>query len=550
MKVTISRSKNRTIYYISKSIRLNGRSTTRTVEKLGTEEEVRERAGGMDPYEWAKQYAAELTRREKESGEAIRYSPTRLIRKNAPQTINISYLFPQDIYYDLGINELCDTMTEQYSLPFDFNRVFSRLIYTRVIYHASKHGTYELSKNFLEKPQFSEADIDRTLKFLSVTPLTFQRQLYQRMISSHVPDGRLLFYDCTNYYLETGEHDFVDSRSFGRETPSTPIVQLGLLTDANGLPLSFDMLRDLGAKPPSMTSLEHEIIDNLKPEQIIVCSDAGLTTIAENKFIYDHDYRFIHIESMRKLDPALRSYAVNVSDWHIANRKRTYRIDQVDEKKYFNTIFYKERTLMISGKLQRMIVTFSMSQQARQRWIRQRQLTRVNDIIEAADNRYAGQSEYIRRLEQEEQLDGFSVFFTDSDLNPQMLIPVIRRRREIEENFRTVKRELRSRTLNMNAREKLYAHFMICFISSLIERIIEMKLHDRYSFSDLSDVLREMDMLDIPSEGYIPIYSRNDLTDAIHEAFGFRTDNQITSGRTIRRICVDTRKKNTLSHKK
>ena len=154
MKVTISKSKNQKIYYISKSIRLNGKSTTRTVEKLGTEEEVRKRADGMDPYEWAKQYAAELTRKEKESGEAIRYSPTRLIRKNAIQTINISYLFAQDIYYDLRINELCDSMTEQYSLPFDFNSVFSRLIYTRIIYHASKRGTYQLSKNFLEKPPF------------------------------------------------------------------------------------------------------------------------------------------------------------------------------------------------------------------------------------------------------------------------------------------------------------------------------------------------------------------------------------------------------------
>lgn len=546
MKVTISRSKNATIYYISKSIRLNGKSTTRTVEKLGTEEEVRARAGGMDPYEWAKQYAAELTRKEKESGEAIRYSPTRLIRKNASQTINISYLFPQDIYYDLGINELCDSMTEQYSLPFDFNAVFSRLIYTRIIYHASKRGTYELSKQFLENPSFPIADIDRALRFLSVTPLTFQRQLYRKVADSGITDGRLLFYDCTNYYLETGDRDFLGYRIFGKES-STPIVQLGLLTDANGLPLSFDTLRDLDASPPRMTSLEHDIIDEQNPKQIIVCSDAGLTKIAEEKFVYDHDVRYIHVESMRNLDAQLRSYAVDVNDWHIGNRKRTYRIDKVNEEKYFDTVFFKERTLMTNGKLQRMIVTFSMNQQARQRWIRQRQLTRVSDIVDAAsDNRFAGQREYIRRLEREEQLDGFSVFFTDSDLNPQDLIPFIRRRREIEENFRTVKRELRSRSLNLNSREKLYAHFMICFISSLIERIIEMKLHDRYPFEDLSNHLRVMDMLDIPSEGYIPVYSRNDLTDALHEAFGFRTDNQITSGRTIRKITVNTKKANPL----
>ena len=123
-----------------------------------------------------------------------------------------------------------------------------------------------------------------------------------------------------------------------------------------------------------------------------------------------------------------------------------------------------------------------------------------------------------------------------------MIIPITQRRLEIEENFRTVKRELRSRSLTIKSRERLYAHFMICFVASIIERIIEIKLKDAYSYNDISDVLREMDMLDIPSEGYIPVYSRSDLTDALHEAFGFRTDNQITSGRTIRKLSSDTKK--------
>ena len=540
MKVTISRSKNQKIYYISKSIRLNGKSTTRTVEKLGTEEEVRARAGGMDPYEWAKQYAAELTRREKETGEAIRYSPTRLIRKNADQTINISFLFPQDIYYDLRINEICDGMTSRYMLACDLNAVFSRLIYTRVVYHASKHGTFRLSRKFLDKPEFEESQIDQALYFLSVSPLIFQRQLYRKMLTAFKPDTSTMFYDCTSYYFEIG-NDSSSGQNSGKQT-TAPIVQLGLLTDARGIPLSFDMLRDVEMEPPRLTGLEREILAEQQPERIVICYEAGLSQIVENKFRDMPRANFVRVESVRRLEPALQRYALDERGWKIQGRKRIYRIDEVNENTHLRSVFYKEKIVTIDGEKQRMIVTFSLSRRNQERWVRQRQLTRVADILESAVSGLDGQFNYRRKIDEEERFDGFSVLFTDFDQSAAAIVPVVQRRREIEENFRTIKREVKSRTLNVNGRERLYAHFMICFVSSIIERIIEIKLKDAYSYNDISDVLREMDMLDIPSEGYIPVYSRSDLTDALHEAFGFRTDNQITSGRTIRKLSSDTKK--------
>ena len=542
MKVTISKSKNQTIYYISKSIRLNGKSTTRTVEKLGTEEEVRERAGGRDPYEWAKEYAAELTRREKETGEAIRYSPTRLIRKNASQTINISFLFAQDIYYDLRINEICDAMTERYVLPFDLNAVFSRLIYTRVIYHSSRHGTYSLSKRFLDKPEFEPAHIDQALHFLAVSPLTFQRELYHKMLTALSFDTSTLFYDCTSYYFEIGENDFNRSRTDQDSQTAAPIVQLGLLTDARGIPLSFDMLRDTEAEPPALTGLEGEILSELKPERVIICYEEGLAQIAEKKFANADNVCFVRAEAVRRLSPALQKYALDVHDWRTRWRKKLHRIDEINEQKYRNTVFFKETTVTINGQKQRMIVMFSPSQRDKQRWIRQRQLTRVADILELAAQDPTGEFDYRKRVDEEERFDGFSVLFTDVDQSASTIIPVMQRRREIEENFRTIKRELKSATLRLNGRERLYAHFMICFVSTIIERIIELKLKDRYTFADISEVLRVMDMLDIPSEGYIPVYSRDELTDALHEAFAFRTDNQITSGRSIRKLSADSKK--------
>ena len=165
MKVTVSKSKNATIYYISKSVRINGKSTTKTLERLGSPEEIKKRRGDMNPYEWAKQYAAELTRKEKEGHREIliRYSPAQRIEKNSRQTVNIGYLFLQDIYYDLGLNKICSSIAEDHGFTYDLNAVLSRLVYTRIIFPASKLATINLSKNFLGQPEFELQHIYRGL---------------------------------------------------------------------------------------------------------------------------------------------------------------------------------------------------------------------------------------------------------------------------------------------------------------------------------------------------------------------------------------------------
>lgn len=119
----------------------------------------------MNPYEWAKQHAAELTRKEKEGHREIliRYTPAQRIKKDSRQTVNIGYLFLQDIYYDLGLNKICSSIAEDHGFTYDLNAVLSRLVYTRIIFPASKLATINLSKNFLGQPEFELQHIYRGL---------------------------------------------------------------------------------------------------------------------------------------------------------------------------------------------------------------------------------------------------------------------------------------------------------------------------------------------------------------------------------------------------
>ncbi len=146
MKVSVSKSKNATIYYLSKSVRINGRVTTKTIEKIGSYDEIKKVCGDMEPLEWAKQYAAKRSAEEKASKQdiVIKYSSSSRIRKDVCRSVNIGYLFLKDIYYDLRINSICTEIAEKYKFEFDLNDILSMLVFARVIYPGSKRSSLEL----------------------------------------------------------------------------------------------------------------------------------------------------------------------------------------------------------------------------------------------------------------------------------------------------------------------------------------------------------------------------------------------------------------------
>ncbi len=108
MKLTVSRSKNAASLYVTKSMYVNGTRTSKIVEKLGTEAELRKKLNGADPYEWAKKYIEELNRKEKEENQEVmvKYSPSKLIPKDKQHSFNGGYLFLQQLYHGLGLHKI------------------------------------------------------------------------------------------------------------------------------------------------------------------------------------------------------------------------------------------------------------------------------------------------------------------------------------------------------------------------------------------------------------------------------------------------------------
>ena len=216
MRLSISKSKNATSFYIIKSTYIDKKHSTKIVEKLGTLEEVKAKAGNKDPYEWANEYAKELTIKEKKGTRTIikSYSQNKLLNKNENNDFNIGYLFLQDIYYKLGLNNICSEITDKYQFKFNLNDILSKLIYSRILFPASKLKTLELSKKLLEKPNFDYQHIERALPIFCKENDFIQSQLYNNSKNYMPRNNRIIYYDCTNFFFEIEQED--DFRKYGK----------------------------------------------------------------------------------------------------------------------------------------------------------------------------------------------------------------------------------------------------------------------------------------------------------------------------------------------
>ncbi len=590
MKLTVSRSKNSASFYVQKSIRKeNGTVTTITVEKLGNLDEVRTKAGGMDPYVWAQEYVNELNRREYEEQRSIiiSCSPSKLLKKDEKRSFNCGYLFLQDIYYSLGLDRICKEISSRHLFEYDLNDILSKLVYTRILYPSSKLAANRQAASFLEKPSFELHDIYRALSVLAEENDFIQAQLYSN--SHKVMDRRrdILYYDCTNYFFELEEAD--DLRRYGKskQHQPLPLVGMGLFMDHDGIPLAFDIYPGNKNEQPTLKPLEKKILKDYGLEQVIVCTDAGLSSKSNRKFndrsIGGERLRsFITTQSVKQLPAFLKEFALDPSGWHLTGSDDTYSLDGLDEDRYQDAVFYKERWTRedLSGRKirqgakpleQRLIVSFSLKYKNYQRKIRQGQIDRAQQLIDngryrqrpknqndphrfIAKNVMTEDGEACTRevpyldtdaIAEEEKYDGFYAVCTNlEDTGVDEIVRINKKRWEIEECFRIMKTEFKARPVFVRREDRIKAHFLTCFIALFIFRVLEKRLDEKYTCEEIVRTLREMTMYR-PGEkqGYMPSYTRTDLTDALHETAGFRTDYEILTDMSMKRVIRDTRKK-------
>lgn len=569
MRLKISKSKNVTIYYVIKTVYVNGKEKTVTVERLGNEDEILKKSKGENPKIWAKKYVDNLNKLEKENklDVYIKKSANVLIPKNIQNSFNVGYLFLEKIYYDLRLNSICNEISNKYKFNYDLDNILSRLIYSRIIYPSSKLATFELSKKYIEQPNFELHDIYRALEVIAKETDFIQSELYKNSLKVSKRNTNILYYDCTNYFFEIEQENGLRQYGPSKEHRPNPITQMGLFMDGDGIPLAFSITAGNTNEQVTLTPLEEKILEDFKLSKFIVCTDAGLASNANRKFNDKDERAFITTQSIKKLKKHLKDWALNPNGWHLSGDKKEYNINDIEKGEkstelYKDRIFFKERWINENGIEQKLIVTYSLKYRNYQRQIRNSQIERAK--VAMANKSFkldkCNQNDFKRfikktnitkdgevaekkvlslntdTIQKEEEFDGFYGVCTNLDDEPEEIIKVNQRRWEIEESFRIMKSEFKARPVYLSRDDRITAHFTTCFLSLVILRFLEKRLDEKYTSSGIIDCLRNMNLCKANELGYLPTYSRTNLTDNLHEKFGFRTDNEITTTTSIKKI--------------
>ena len=573
MRLQVVKSKNAASLYIVKSTYENGKRSSKVVEKLGTYEELLKTH--KDPIAWGKSYAEKLTKEEKELSREviIKRTQSKIITKDKQYSFNGGYLFLQDLYHQLGLHKICKEISHNYKFTFNLDSILSRLIYGRILFPSSKLNTFQESKNLLEQPDFELQHIYRALEVIAKETDFIQSELYKNSLSVSKRNKHILYYDCTNYFFEIEQEEGLKQYGFSKENKPNPIVEMGLFMDGDGIPLAFSIHSGNTNEQITLKPLEKKILKDFELSKFIVCTDAGLSSVENRKFNNKNERAFITTQSIKKLKKHLKEWALDSSGWQLPGIKGTYDIRSLDKdekiyEKYKEHTFYKERWIKENELEQKLIVTYSLKYREYQRKIRNKQLERAVKLVESKPSSIGKkrQNDYKRFISstnvtkdgeianetiysidddiiaKEEMYDGFYAVCTNLEDNAETITKINHRRWEIEECFRIMKSEFKARPVYLSRDDRIQAHFTTCFLALTLYRFLEKKLEEKFTSHTIITGLRDMNFYSIPTEGYIPTYTRTDFTDALHDAFGFRTDYQIVSKKQMKKIFKDTKK--------
>ena len=568
MRVTTSRSKNSESFYITKSyINAQGKSTSKTIRKLGTLAELSKRLhtdrdGVMA---WAKEQARiETLKYKSETEDAVAMVPfhsNKLMDYNRQKLFTGGYLFLQSVYYGLKMDSMCRKIKSRYKFEYDLNAILSDLIYTRILEPSSKSSSFRSARQFLEAPAYELHDVYRALSVLARELDFIQAEVYKNSFFLGSRNDKVLYYDCTNYYFEIEQEDGDKKYGKSKEHRPNPIIQMGLFTDGDGLPLAFSLFPGNQNEQKSLKPLESKILQQFGCEKFIYCSDAGLASEDNRAFNHLGQRAFIVTQSIKKLPAEDREWALNRKGFKRLSDDSPADITHLEEDDR-QCLFYKDEPYTTKKLHQRLIITYSPKYAAYQKAIRSEQIARaekmiaggslkkqcknpndparfVNKVAVTTDGEKADIRYYLDldKITEEEKYDGLYAVCTDLlDDDVADILKVSEGRWQIEDCFRTMKTEFEARPVYLAREDRIKAHFLTCFLALLHFRLLKRSLKSPCTTEQLLKVLKSMNFADIEEQGFMPVYERQQITDELHEVCGFRTDYQFISKRRMKEI--------------
>lgn len=567
MRVTTSKSKNAESFYISKGyINDKGVSTSVIVRKLGTLKELLPEHGPTrdDVMAWAKEEARLETLKYKQEQEnkriQITFHADRQLDYDKQTFFRGGYLFLQSIYYQLQMHKICRKLKTKYKFQYDINAILSDLVYARILEPSSKRSSFKAASEFLEKPSYRLHDVYRALDVLGNECDLIQSEVYKNSHFLGTRNDKVLYYDCSNYYFEIEQEDGSKKYGKSKEHRPNPIIQMGLFMDGDGIPLAFSLFPGNANEQTSLKPLEKKVLGEFGCQKFIYCSDAGLGS--EDIRAYNHmgERAYIVTQSIKKLKKEEKDWALDPKGFKRVSDDTPVDITQLPEDD--KGLYYKDEPYTTKKLHQRLIITYSPKYALYQKALRHKQVERAQKMLDSGSTkknrknpndpaRFIGTTAATKegevadihhyldgnKISEESRYDGLYAVCTDLlDDEVGDILKVSEGRWQIEECFRIMKTEFSARPVYLQDENRIKAHFLVCFLALTIYRLLEKRLDSKYTCEELLGILKTMNFAEVQEQGFIPLYKREAITDALHEACGFRTDYQFITKSKMKTI--------------
>lgn len=574
MNLHISKSKNSESFYIAKSYaKANGSTTSTIVRKLGTLDQLIVEHGPTrdDVLAWAKNEVKMETEKYKKEKEAktvlIPFHADRQLDYDKQTLYRGGYLFPQFIYYQLQLHKVCRKLKTKYKFKYDINAILSDLIYARILEPSSKRSSFKVASEFLEKPSYELHDVYRALDVLGSECDLIQSEVYKNSHFLGTRNDKVLYYDCSNYYFEIEQEDGSKKYGKSKEHRPNPIIQMGLFMDGDGIPLAFSLFPGNANEQTSLKPLEKKVLGEFGCQKFIYCSDAGLASEDIRAFNHMGERSYIVTQSIKKLKKEEKEWALNKQGFKRVSDDTPVDISKLPEDD--TGLYYKDEPYTTKKLHQRLIITYSPKYALYQKSIREKQVERAQKMLDSGntkknrknpndparfigttaatkDGEIADIQHYLdeSKIEDEARYDGLYAVCTDLlDDEVSEILKVSEGRWQIEECFRIMKTDFSARPVYLQNENRIKAHFLICFLALTIYRFLEKKLNSKYTCEELLDVLKAMNFVEVQEQGFVPTYKRDSITDALHDACGFRTDYQFITKSKMKTIQKESKGK-------
>ena len=586
------------IYYIAKSFRNErGISTKKNMFRLGTLDEIRRREGVSDAWQWAQEELARRNEEERIGRQKLKIELSPSKRINTGECVKYSggdlMLIP--FYNALGLPQICREIQTDTRTEYSLNEILESLVVSRILYPCSKKGAYELNKKRIRPTSFGLEDIYRALSLLSSHIDDIQARVWSNSQKITDRNTRIIYYDCTNYYfeIEDNDKDFVDKqtgeyipglrkRGKSKENRPNPIVQMGMLMDGDGMPLSFIIFPGNESEQPSLQKIEEMVANKFGLNEFIISTDAGLGSENNRRYNMTEGREYITVQSLPSLPKADQDMALAPEGWRIAFRdsalppidpfnpeRKIFNLSEIDLDAERHTRFYKEIIVdkcmdgdKSTARQERVIVTYSHDFALYLRHKREERISSAQKIVNRRqtksrqsqqDPRRYVATEYITKegikatnvkmaLDQkaitaDQRFDGFYAYGTSLDDDAADVLRARSFHHEIEHLFRTTKTFLEARPVHLQRQDRIRSHFLICFLAMVIIKILQKKLHmPELTIDQLILALRSIEFDYFKSIGYRPLFERNEITDRLQQIAGITIDTEIVETKRMNKL--------------